>query len=61
MSKALVLTPGVDDLVHRLLQDLTGVLSPQQREMCMDQHFCLGFMASMVKKPFILHLSSLPK
>lgn len=55
------LTPGVDVWAHRLLQDLTGVLNPEQREMCTDQHFCLGFMASMVKKPFILHLSFLPK
>lgn len=37
------------------------VLNLEQRKMCVDQHFCLGFMASMVKKPFTLLLLFLPK
>lgn len=37
------------------------VLNLEHGKIHTEQHFCLGFMASMVKKPFILHLFFLPK
>lgn len=60
VSELHVLITGVV-LVHRILENFMNVLGLECRKMLMDHHFCLGFMASMVKKAFILHLFFLPE